>query len=301
MAEISKILAIANPLAALSDEDAPIGQTACDRGAQIAKMLGASLRLHAVVHEPSANFDLFHIADEDHVRHQFREDAQTLLDGLAARYAAQGLTGVATSTQWAHPFDRGVMAAVELDWPDVVMISARNVQRLSPAEWRLLHRCEIPVWLVRDEPWPDPARIAAFVDPAHRSAHRSQADREVINWTLALHEKLGEARLMHAIQQIPDQDEMDEDMEAYLADVAEQRQMEISRLLPGNNEAGLPIELAPGEPENLMREFAQEDDAALVVMGVFSRSRLADLLIGSTAREVLPDLPCDVLAVPADR
>ncbi|MEM7705568.1 MAG: universal stress protein [Pseudomonadota bacterium] len=300
MAKISKILAIANPLVALSEDHPSVGQPACDRGAQIAKMLGASLRLHAVVYEPSANFDLFHIADEDHVRHQFREDAQALLDQLAARYAKQGLADVDTSTQWAHPFDRGVIGAVELDWPDVVMITARNAQRLSPAEWRLLHGCEIPVWLVRDEPWPNPARIAAFVDPAHRSAHRSQADREVLNWTLALHNQVGDARLMHAIQQIPGEG-LDDDMHDYLAEVKAQRQEEITRLLPGDGGVKLPIELAPGEPEILMRDFAQGDDAALVVMGVFSRSRLADLLIGSTAREVLPDLPCDVLAVPADR
>ena len=37
----------------------------------------------------------------------------------------------------------------------------------------------------------------------------------------------------------------------------------------------------------------------LAVIGIFARSRLHDLMVGSLARKLLPRLECDVLAIPA--
>ena len=52
-----------------------------------------------------------------------------------------------------------------------------------------------------------------------------------------------------------------------------------------------------GDARQLIPEFAERCRASLVVMGAVSRSRLRQLLIGSTAESVLDRLECDVLVV----
>ncbi|MEM9532043.1 MAG: universal stress protein [Pseudomonadota bacterium] len=291
MASIKKILALVNPR---RDQHA-----AAERAAMLAASMGAELRLHGVTYEPAANFDLFHLLDRDHAARGYEDEAREKIEALAKELTATGVGPINVTTTWRHPFDRGVLDAVEADWPDLVLLEAREPDRLSQAEWRVLHQCEVPVWLVRSRPWPDPAEIAACVDPAHRSSARSQADREVLSWTKAVQD-LGSVHVLHALHDLPEA--KDETVHAeYLDQLKADRRAKIEKLAEPYLGAAPTLEMAAVEPDEMMRAFAQRENAGLVVMGVFSRSRLADLLIGSTARRVLPDLPCDVLTVPADR
>ena len=57
------------------------------------------------------------------------------------------------------------------------------------------------------------------------------------------------------------------------------------------------VHLLPGDPRELIPRTARELGAELVVTGAVSRSRLQQLLIGSTAEAVLDDLDCDVLVI----
>ncbi|MFK7956988.1 MAG: universal stress protein [Lysobacterales bacterium] len=283
MATIKKILAIANPTRS--------HQPACERAFALAKALDAELRLHAVVYEPTANFDLFHIADGDHLQHSLKHQAEELLEEIRCPMSATGTVSISTSAQWAHPFDRGVRQAIETDWPDLVMLSTRDAHRLSAAEWRILHASEIPVWLVRDRPWPTQAKIGAFVDPASPNSAHSKADVEVLRWAIALQEFAHEVKVHHAMGVDP---RSDDNSEQHRTDQIEQRIRDFT-------DSPLTMTIAPVEPATLIRGFGGLADAGLAVLGVFSRLRLTELLIGSTAREVIPALNCDVLAVPADR
>jgi universal stress protein E len=57
------------------------------------------------------------------------------------------------------------------------------------------------------------------------------------------------------------------------------------------------VHLEAGDARELIPEVALRRRADLVVMGAVSRSRLRQLLVGSTAESVLDRLECDVLAV----
>jgi universal stress protein E len=52
-----------------------------------------------------------------------------------------------------------------------------------------------------------------------------------------------------------------------------------------------------GPPALKIPEVARKMQAALVVMGAISRSRLQRMFIGSTAERVLDALSCDVLVI----
>lgn len=54
-----------------------------------------------------------------------------------------------------------------------------------------------------------------------------------------------------------------------------------------------------GPPDQLLAAYIEEADSDLVVVGAKGRSRLFDVVIGSTARAILSAAPCDVLVVRA--
>ena len=57
------------------------------------------------------------------------------------------------------------------------------------------------------------------------------------------------------------------------------------------------IAMEAGDARQLIPAAAGRCSAGLVVMGAVSRSRLRQLLVGSTAESVLDDLECDVLVI----
>ena len=53
-------------------------------------------------------------------------------------------------------------------------------------------------------------------------------------------------------------------------------------------------------PRDILPAFAREYDADLVVMGALARTGLKRRILGSTAEQVLDNLPCDILIVRPD-
>lgn len=56
-----------------------------------------------------------------------------------------------------------------------------------------------------------------------------------------------------------------------------------------------------GHPEIVLREYAVEQEADLVVISAFRRGLAFHLLVGGTSRRIVPAMPCDVLLVRAAR
>jgi universal stress protein E len=89
------------------------------------------------------------------------------------------------------------------------------------------------------------------------------------------------------------------------AEIVEAERMRIAGLFA--NIAGphhLPaqrVHLEQGAAAEVLPRMADQLNAALVVMGAVSRSRLQEVFLGSTAERVLDRIGCDVLVVkPAD-
>jgi nucleotide-binding universal stress UspA family protein len=54
----------------------------------------------------------------------------------------------------------------------------------------------------------------------------------------------------------------------------------------------------PGDANRLLRQYVRDRRIQLVVLGTHGQSALFDILVGSTAKEILSSLPCDVMVVP---
>jgi nucleotide-binding universal stress UspA family protein len=75
------------------------------------------------------------------------------------------------------------------------------------------------------------------------------------------------------------------------------------------DETGIPVAdrgrfkllLEHGRPIEIIHQYVRDRSIDLVVIGTRGRSALFEMFIGSTAKEVLSSLPCDVLVVPEPR
>lgn len=67
--------------------------------------------------------------------------------------------------------------------------------------------------------------------------------------------------------------------------------------LPELTRSRLRLLVEEGDPERLLRDYAQVADVDLVVAGTGGRGPVLDLLLGSTAKRLVEGLPCDVMVV----
>ena len=78
--------------------------------------------------------------------------------------------------------------------------------------------------------------------------------------------------------------------------LAHQFRQEARRLFA--DEKQLTTMVAPGEPEEMVLQLAQAQEADLIVVGVRHSSRMGRLIAGSTTESLLRHGPCSVLTVP---
>jgi nucleotide-binding universal stress UspA family protein len=52
-----------------------------------------------------------------------------------------------------------------------------------------------------------------------------------------------------------------------------------------------------GTPSALLRDYVRDRDIDLVVLGTHGRSAFFEALIGSVAKQIMGELPCDALVV----
>lgn len=71
--------------------------------------------------------------------------------------------------------------------------------------------------------------------------------------------------------------------------------------IPDTRRHGMELLVEHGFPNHLIQDYVRDRGVDLVVLGTERRSALLDILIGSTARDILSSLPCDALVVRAPR
>lgn len=67
--------------------------------------------------------------------------------------------------------------------------------------------------------------------------------------------------------------------------------------MPAARRQGIGIQVEWGHPSRLLQQYVHERGIDLVVVATHGRSALFNVLIGSTAKDVLTNAPCDVLLV----
>ena len=305
MQRLDRVLAVIDPTM-----DAQAGAA---KAARLARLAGASLELFVCDFDPALSGAPFF--DTDTLKRQ-REDfvarRRERLERLAEEFRTPGLE-VTTHVHWDNPLHAGILRRVAEWAPDLVVKdthyhSPLRRALLSHTDWQLIRACPVPLLLAKPVEWPARPRVLAALDPTHRHAKPAALDGDILDAALLVAGLLeGRVEAVHAF------------FPAALlaatagmagtplaADVATEDVIEAERATLGRELADLlasrgleagAVRLLQGSAAELLPRHAEQAEAALVVMGAVSRSRIKDWFVGSTAERVLDRLPCDVLVI----
>jgi universal stress protein E len=309
MKRLDRILAVLDPTTE--------AQPALAKAATLARRSGATLELFICDFDPSLSGRPFFDTDKlRQLREEFVAERLEYLEDTAEDLRAEGLA-VETHVHWDNPTYRGVVRRVEESSPDLVVKDTHyhTVLRrtlFTNTDWSLIRACPAPLLLAKAVEWPDTPRVLAALDPGHVGDKPAELDHDILEWSELVAARMGgEVHAVHAffpaallaatatLAGMPLASGMTS------AEIVEAERKRIAAQLDGIVGAHqLPaqrVHLEQGAATEVLPRMADQLNAALVVMGAVSRSRLQEVFLGSTAERVLDRISCDVLVVkPAD-
>ncbi|MDJ0654715.1 MAG: universal stress protein [Xanthomonadales bacterium] len=292
MPTFRRILATVNPVT--------LDTSAARRAAYLAGKLGASLHLHCVVRRHDYARELFHLNNSmEQARQDYVAQAQDHLKQLAGEL---GVPDTTISSQWRHPFDAGVVEAIDEYKPDLVVTALRNDDHPSTAEWRLVRSCPVPLLVARHREWSESPYLMACLDPTHAHDKPADLDRKLVDAAAEIGAGLGvNWHVLHAVGVPPELKGSDPTPDQFRKEQEELRTREIRSMLPEDVRRTVELHFPHTTPVEAISAFADARHVDLVVMGSLARSRIKDLLIGSTLRGMLASGSCDLLLIHPDK
>lgn len=303
MNPINSILVIVDPTAQQ--------HTAVDKGALLAKKLGARLELYVCDTKASRDVRLAaHAAKR--ADQPFVTNLKAFLEDLAKPIRGQGLD-VTTDVECADPLHTALVDRARRTTADLIIKDTHHhsfAQRtfLTNTDWELIRACPVPLLLTKPNPWASSPKVCAAVDPGHANDKPALLDNRIADHAAIVAKRLGgELHLLHVYLPVAivaaaaaGSPPMAMTVSAEdLAREAEQKRELLRELIaeyrvpPGN------VHVEVGGPAAVLPRAASDVRADIVVMGAISRSGLQRVFIGSTAEDVLERLPCDALIVRA--
>jgi len=283
---------------------------AVNKAAQIAKGLGAQLTLF---HDIATPLYAETLRGREIDLRSWQREVQTArreqLEKLATRVRKHGID-VDVAADWDFPPYEAIIRKAQRISADLVVVENHHGTGRHPArwllaytDWELLRLCPIPVLLVKNRRLYHRPRVLAAVDPAHARAKPTNLDKQILRAGAQLvHALRGELHALHAllpplpvVPAMPDGPIVDLVAErSGLHDIA---QRSLARAVDGFDVKRSHCHLVEGRPNDVIPRTARRERAAIVAMGVVSRSGLKRFFIGNTAEFVMDAITADILVV----
>ncbi|KAB8313673.1 universal stress protein UspE [Erwinia endophytica] len=193
---------------------------------------------------------------------------------------------------------------------DLVLKMAHQHDRLqavvfTPTDWNLLRKCPCPVWMVKDQPWPEGGKALVAVNLASEEPHHDPLNTKLVKETLELAEMVNhtEVHLVGAYPITPINIAIelpDFDPSVYNDAIRGQHLLAMKALRQQFSIDEKFTHVDKGLPEDVIPELAERLDAGVVVLGTIGRTGLSAAFLGNTAEQVIDHLRCDLLAIKPD-
>lgn len=306
MQKISQIMCVVDPTAKT--------QPALQRAAWLATNTGAELELLVCYYNEYLSGDrLFDSPSLEKAREEIINGHEKNLEELAEPLRNTGLV-VKTTAVWDHPLYQGIVRHAAATGADIVFKDTHHHSAVSRAlltntDWNLIRACAVPLWLVKPQDIAEKPLFVAAIDPMNEHDKPAALDDEILALSKTLAEASGgKVRAFHSFDPriavatatanayIPVSLPFDE-IEKQMREQHEKRFVEVVEF---HDIAKDMSHLVAGLTHEELPQLAEENDAAVVVMGAVSRNRWKRLFIGATAERTLEHLPCDLLIVKPD-
>jgi universal stress protein E len=193
---------------------------------------------------------------------------------------------------------------------DLVLKMAHQHDRLeavifTPTDWHLLRKCPCPVWMVKDQAWPEGGKAVVAVNLASEEPHHDELNQKLIRETTLLAEMVNhtEVHLVGAYPITPINIAIelpDFDPSVYNDAIRGQHLVAMKALRQKFSIGEEFTHVAKGLPEEVIPDIASHLDAGIVVLGTIGRTGLSAAFLGNTAEQVIDHLRCDLLAIKPD-
>lgn len=208
-----------------------------------------------------------------------------------------------------RPFE-AIIQEVLAHQHDLVLKMAHQHDRLeavifTPTDWHLLRKCPCPVWMVKDQPWPEGGKAVVAVNLASEEPHHDELNQKLIRETSRLAEMVNhtEVHLVGAYPITPINIAIelpDFDPSVYNDAIRGQHLVAMKALRQKFSISEEFTHVAKGLPEEVIPDIATHLDAGIVVLGTIGRTGLSAAFLGNTAEQVIDHLRCDLLAIKPD-
>ncbi|MBP2197827.1 MULTISPECIES: universal stress protein UspE [Pantoea] len=208
-----------------------------------------------------------------------------------------------------RPFE-AIIHEVMTHQHDLVLKMAHQHDRLeavifTPTDWHLLRKCPCPVWMVKDQPWPEGGKALVAVNLASEEPHHDALNQKLIQETTVLAEMVNhtEVHLVGAYPITPINIAIelpDFDPSVYNDAIRGQHLVAMKALRQKFSISEEFTHVAKGLPEEVIPDIAAHLGAGIVVLGTIGRTGLSAAFLGNTAEQVIDHLRCDLLAIKPD-
>jgi universal stress protein E len=278
------------------------------KGAQLAIALGAEVELFHALSDP-----LIVREDDAGARRPRLLQAAAVaavrerLERAATRIRRHGVE-VHVHAEWDFPAHEAIVRRALGMRADLVVADAHGGPHRAPwlltyADWELLRLASCPVLLAKSaRPWRRPGVLAA-VDPAHAHAKPARLDTQILEVAQLLRGALrGRLELVHAFQRplfasVGLEDTGGREAVALASEAGREARRRLDALAATHQLGAVRRHVLQSSPADAIVAVARQSRAAVVVMGVVSRSAPTRWFVGATAASVIDELRADVLAV----
>lgn len=231
------------------------------------------------------------------------QEAQTVLNELVARAESQGIPAkaqLAHGNAWEE-----IIRHVKQHGNDLVIVGTRDPGFASRLLYgstgiRLLRYCPCPVWVTKPGANWDDLEILVASDFSEVSQDAIELGVRAARMTGA------RLRILHALEHQVDSRMRhtglrDEEIKEYYQSLRKDAEQKLNEQLAQTDyrtvQAGVLAEVKEGAADMVILETIEDHHIDLLIMGTIARRGLAGMLIGNTAEQLLPQLPCAILAI----
>ncbi|VFS49778.1 Universal stress protein E [Budvicia aquatica] len=193
---------------------------------------------------------------------------------------------------------------------DLLLKAAHQQDRLeavifTPVDWHLLRKCPCPVWIVKDQPWPEHGKALVAVNLSSEEDFHDELNEKLVKESLKL-AAFADSTEVQLVSAYPSTSiniaiELPEfDPTVYNNAIRGQFLVSMKAL---RQKHGIPEErthVEKGMPEDVIPAVAESIDAGIVVLGTMGRTGISAAFIGNTTERVIGHLKCDLLAIKPD-
>ncbi len=175
----------------------------------------------------------------------------------------------------------------------------------TPTDWHLLRKCPCPVWMVKDQPWPEDGKVLVAVNLSSEEPYHDPLNIKLVKETLELAHNVNQAEV-HLIGAYPVTpiniaiELPDFDPSVYNDAIRGQHLVAMKALRQHFHLDESITHVEKGLPEEVIPDLAERLQAGVVVLGTLGRTGISAAFIGNTAEHVIDHLKCDLLAIKPD-